>query len=90
MLMGRTSKKQIDDVHFCTSSICCPFVLLPVLVIFVIPFVVIPVFGCIHPKITHEASEQKGNNDTKNGVERNPFIHIATAFHPVPLPFKVR
>ena len=29
--MGRTSKKQIDDVHFCTSSICCPFVLLPAL-----------------------------------------------------------
>lgn len=31
MLMGRTSKKQIDEVHFCTSSICCPFVLLPAL-----------------------------------------------------------
>lgn len=31
MLMGRTSKEQIDEVHFCTSSICCPFVLLPAL-----------------------------------------------------------
>lgn len=31
MLMGRTSKKQIDEVQKCTSSICCPFVLLPAL-----------------------------------------------------------
>lgn len=80
MLMGRTSKKQIDEVHFCTSSICCPLFYCLLLVIFVIPFVVVPIFGCIHPKITHEASEQKGNNSTKNGVERNPFIHIATIF----------
>lgn len=27
----RTSKKQIDEVQKCTSSICCPFVLLPAL-----------------------------------------------------------
>lgn len=88
--MGRTSKKQIDDVQKCTSSICCPFVLLPALGNIRNTVCSYPGLWLHHPKITHEASEQKGNNDTKNGVERNPFIHIATAFHPVPLPFKVR
>ena len=68
---------------------CCIFIHL-LLVILVIPFVVIPVFGSIHPQITHEAGKQEGDNGTENGVDRNPFIHIATAFHSVPLPFKIQ
>ena len=34
--MGRTSKKQIDEVHFCTSSICFLEVLPMSIIIFVI------------------------------------------------------
>lgn len=73
MLMGRTSKKQIDEVQKCTSSICLPLLFYCLLlVIFVIPFVVVPIFGCIHPKITHEASEQKGNNQHKEWSRTKP------------------
>ena len=44
----------------------------------------------IEKDLTHEAGKQEGDNGTKNGVERNPFIHIAAIFHSVPQPFKFR
>ena len=89
---------------------------------FIKGLVSVPFLGSIHPQITpvsythldvykrqqitHEAGKQEGDNGTKNGVERNPFIpvsythldvykrqpfiHIAAIFHSVPQPFKFR
>lgn len=79
------------STHLTRTFLFLPFfLLLHLLVIFIKGLVSVPFLGSIHPQITHEAGKQEGDNGTKNGVERNPFIHIAAIFHSVPQPFKFR